>query len=153
MLPEFKTPTDKRADVDKHDSIKPPEWEWGGDETMHPFWAAKRLTAAQLKRLRDQTKVGTQKPRFNCALTDFTMSVVAIAAPHGSCVNTTRNVVFQALTNTVPVRKGEELILEIAAKKSADPKPKRTLREALNDEGKTSRRPNDEKHEPQSRSM
>ena len=61
VLPEFKPPRRKRADP-KTAVADPTEvadltevaeldedaWIWNGDETMHPFWAIRRLTTAQL---------------------------------------------------------------------------------------------------------
>ena len=98
---------------------------------MHPFWAVRRLTAAQLRKLQDETKKGLPKPRFNCGLTDFTMSNVSIAAPCGHCVNVTRNVTIQVLTNTAAVLKDEELILEISGKRPAEKKGNATLSHVL----------------------
>ena len=110
-------------------------WIWGetSDETMHPFWAVRRLTEAQLKMeqatFTDTT--GKLKPRFNCRLEECAISNVIIAAPKDNCLNLTRTITIPFLTNSMPLQNGEEFIIEVAAKKAAASQHKRNWRDAM----------------------
>ena len=130
--PEFSLPKPTGDDVEACG------WEWGGDETMHPFWAVRRLTAAQMRKLYDESKPGEIRPRFNCVLADFTMSNVTLAAPLAthvdSVLNVTRKVIVQYMTNCMAVQEGEELFIEVANKKPPDAKNKNSMRQALQGE-------------------
>jgi hypothetical protein len=110
---------------------------------MHPFWAVRRLTASQLKKEQEKTKLGQPQSRFNCELKEFQMSLVNIAAPKDKCLNLTRTLHMQMLTNSMPLKKGEELILEIAVKGEKDKSTvKRSWRDALKDSQKDAERQN-----------
>jgi hypothetical protein len=167
VLPEFKSPvaqptkpqqaestqdstTEKNesSSTEKNESPSP-SWQWGdgGAETMHPFWAVRRLTASQLIKEQEKTKLGYPQSRFNCELKEFQMSLVNIAAPKDKCINLTRILHMQLLTNSIPLRKGEELILEVAAKgKRVESSGKRTWRDAhhesVKDAKKLGKKPN-----------
>jgi hypothetical protein len=136
VLPEFKSPVDKRTPTQKKEEASSPSWQWGdgGAETMHPFWAVRRLTATQLRKEQETTKLGQPQSRFNCELIDFQMSIVTIAAPKNKCMNSTRTIHMQLLTNSMPLKKGEELILEIILKeKKKAETAKRSWRDAQKD--------------------
>jgi hypothetical protein len=83
VLPEFKSPVDKRTPTQMKEEESSPSWHWGegGAETMHPFWAVRRITATQLRKEQEAKKIGQPQSRFNCELIDFQMSLVSIAAP------------------------------------------------------------------------
>ena len=79
---------------------------------MHPFWAVRRLTEAQLKMGQPTCtdKIGKSKPRFNCRLEELPISNVIITAPKGDCLNLTRTITITFSTNSIPFKDGEELI-------------------------------------------
>jgi hypothetical protein len=144
VLPEFKFPADLRT-AEQRQASAPIEWEWGagGVETMHPFWAVRRILAAQLKMEQDRVGIGASKPRFNCKVEARLIHIVGISAPNGVCLNMTRIVELPFIVNTESLRMGEELILEMKPRlppPATQPKPvKRTWREqeaALSKNGK-----------------
>ena len=44
IQPEWKQPSDDRTDVQKKEAPTTNVWNWAGDETLHPFWAVRRMT-------------------------------------------------------------------------------------------------------------
>ena len=127
-VPEFKGPADVRTPSDLELGV-PPRWQWSENVTMHPFWAVRRLTASQLAKEQLALPVGKAKPHFNCELTEKTITDVSLCALHGARMNTTRIVTIQCLTNTQPLRKGEELLLEIQEQQLKDAPRKRTWKD------------------------
>ena len=130
LLPEFKFP--KQQDVERD------LWAWneGGEDTMHPFWAVRRMTAQQMARAKVEVAAGKPPPRFNCELVVRSISLVCVGAMEGHSLNRTRIFEVPFLTNIQEMMQGEELILEVTGRR-ADPKvTKRTWREALRDEQK-----------------
>ena len=110
-------------------------WLWTQNETMHPFWAVRRLTHKQLSAEAHRAHVdGKMQPRFNCAIKKHMMSCVAVGAVGTEHLNTTRTCQISFLTNSVDVKEGEELVLEVADKKGVETKPKRTWRDAFREE-------------------
>ena len=110
---------------------------WGprGHETMHPFWAVRRMTQKQLARevaLAAEGKYhGTMRPRFNCGTEAITLSCVTVGVVRSETVNTTRVFDVPFLTNTVDLEEGEELILEVREKSRAKEQQKRTWKQAF----------------------
>ena len=90
------------------------EWSWGegSEETMHPFWAVRRLTQKQLEQERVNQPLGQIKKRFNCKLQTLSLSAVNIATAKGKCLNLTRLLHVPFLTNAFAVQKDEELMLD-----------------------------------------
>lgn len=146
VLPEFKPPVKKQssntavAGTAVADPQTPPadEWLWGEGslETMHPFWAVRRLTEKQLQQLKvhlQGKRIDQRPPRFNCDLQVKTLSVVTMASVAGNCFNRTRILEMPFMVNTGPLEEGEELIYEIKekAKKAA---PKRSWKDADKDQ-------------------
>ena len=82
---------------------------------MHPFWAVRRMTAPQLAQVKAAlpTTGAQMAPRFNCEINMVPISAVTIAATGGQLLNRTRLIDVPFLTNSAPLVKGEELILEI----------------------------------------
>jgi hypothetical protein len=127
LIPEFSVPRlkDSKAAAVADDttrSLAMNEWVWdvSKTETMHPFWGVKRLTSDQLeKEVSEQLKKGGTEPisRFNCELKMTTLNAVNIVVINASSLNQSRMFEIPFLTNFVPVKKGEELILEIHTKK------------------------------------
>ena len=147
MLPEFKSPKKKAAKaavaeaaVAEGAPAMAPEWIWneGGEDTMHPFWGVRRMTAKQLARAKLDVKPGKMAPRFNCELTLHTMSLVCVSSMKGPALNRTRIFQLPFMTNCKEILKDEELIFEIAEAKKTKPagKDKRSWRDVMRDEDK-----------------
>ena len=128
VLPEFKHPKKKEstavADSTKA-AVADPVWMWGegGEDSMHPFWAVRRMTAAQLKLEQINPVDGKPTIRFNCEMTTRTMNAVCIGAGLGTDTSVTRTRVIEApfLSNSHDIVKGEELVLEVKEKKKKPP--------------------------------
>ena len=117
-----------------------PVWKWSalGDETMHPFWAVRRMTSPQLALARAQTKAGETPPRFNCEITTKQVSSVNVGSFGAAVVNRTRLMDVPFLTNSHPLQQNEEFILEIEPKRKEEPKGNKraTSRDMLKHEEK-----------------
>ena len=59
---------------------------------------------------------GKMQPRFNCAIKKYVMSCVTVGSVGTEDLNTTRTCQISFLTNSVDVKEGEELVLEVAEK-------------------------------------
>ena len=124
-IPEFTPPVDIRSDYEKEQEVSP-RWKWTEKDTMNPFWALRRLTAPQLKKEQNNMPEGKMKPQFNCEIVDRTCSNVLLCSLRGRVLNTTRIVTVPCITNTAPLREGEELLLEIPEQVKAQKEGKRT---------------------------
>ena len=90
---------------------------------MHPFWAVRRLTKAQLDEEAAQvTKrnlaavAGSLEPvpSFNCELQDLVQNNCAVCKEGTQTLpNVNRQIKLPMMMNTKPLERGEELILEI----------------------------------------
>ena len=103
IVPEFKTP----ADV-SDDSAGAAEWEYDGTETMHPFWAVRRMTPDALRR----ATTSLCPLRHNVELTSkqlHTMVVGSLGERHG-IVDSCYRVVVPFWTNPFKLMPFEELI-------------------------------------------
>ena len=107
-------------------------WAWGlpGDQTMHPFWAVRRMTQKQLSR---EIALGQKQLRFNCRMEVQNLSCVSIGVVKSQSLNTTRLFEIPFMTNAENLEKGEELIMEVSEKKK-ETKGKRTWRDAWKDQ-------------------
>ena len=134
--PEFKGPTKNKADaaVAEADGESQPDWVWGppGTETMHPFWAVRRMNAKQLAKEAVDAKLTKMKPRFNCGLVTLTVTNVTVGVVKGSdlrgdtAINSTKCCEVPFLTNTQDLEEGEELILEVQEKANVFKPPPRS---------------------------
>ena len=149
LVPELKMPKqkgDSTAVADNTavaDSDKAPEWIWnqGGGETMHPFWAVRRMTAQQLAKAALQTEPGETKPRFNCEVVVRQMTSCIVSTIEGNVYSRARMFDVPFLTNRDEVKKGEELLLEISEKqKTKGGEKKRTWRDADNEDEKNAQK-------------
>jgi len=152
VLPEFKAPSQNKTDaaVAGSSESKPEiEWVWGNGnaETMHPFWAVRRLTTKQLQnevedKTNEQKQTGVRPmfPSFNCELTEIIHSVVNIATVGNGVVNCTRLVHVPYLTNSKPLAKGEELILQVVTQTKPRQPAKRTWRDVHQQEEKKAKK-------------
>ena len=139
LLPEFKSP--KRQDDKNHGwewNLLNPGWEWnqGGEDTMHPFWAVRRMTAQQLARAKVEVATGKPAPRFNCELVMRSISLVCVGAMERHSLNRTRIFEVPFLTNSEEVMEGEELILEVSEKRTDPKTTKRSWRDAMRDQNR-----------------
>ena len=132
VVPEFKPP-DRRAD---NPAVADPtaadlEWAWSplNDNTMHPFWAVRRMTETQLRREVKDTAFGKLTPRFNCELKAQQVSGVLLVSVREELGNLTRFLDVPFLTNKYPLQQGEELILEIPEQRKVDKGVKRQWRD------------------------
>ena len=105
--PEWKAP----KEMDHLNIFGVQEWEWAGDETMHPFWAIRRLGATQLSKEppEDKTVAG-----FTAAMTAKEFTVVTVGCVQNQSVAMTLVVQIPVITNAKIMDKGTELILEQA---------------------------------------
>ena len=109
--PEYKMPEESKVKLDDAVASNVRAWEFKGDETLHPFWAAERLTEDERRK--------AQKGPFNLKFEDKVFSAVTVGASGGGSISVTFTVVVPIMTNAVDVKKGEELCLEETRKKEA----------------------------------
>jgi len=148
VIPEFKGPLQTRehtAVAGASGSNEDIEWVWGQGraETMHPFWAVRRLTPEQLDKdveaciKRNKTAVaGKQEaiPSINCELEEQVHSFVHIATVGQCVVNCTRLIKVPFLTNIKALKKGEELLLSLVVQVKEKRAVKRTWRDVSKEE-------------------
>ena len=81
------------------------------------------MTAPQLAQAKAAlpTTGAQMAPRFNCEINMVPISAVTIAATGCQLLNRTRLIDVPFLTNSAPLVKGEELILEIQEKRKDKP--------------------------------
>ena len=113
---EFRAPKMAGGNEDIKDAN--PEWLWSKDdsETMHPFWAVKRLTSSQMKKSQNeweaQEKKDGVKPRFNCQLKLCTFEHVT-SGEAGAQSTVHRSIEVPFMVNSVDLRKDEQLFFEV----------------------------------------
>ena len=118
MHPEWKHPADVAVAGDGA-AVAARVWEWTGDETMHPFWAVRRLTQDQLQK----EALGTQ---FNCSLVEKDFQVVTVGAYNGDSIAMSCTVKLSFMENTVPLPRGAELLWLAAKAKSKEAQKRET---------------------------
>ena len=139
LLPEFKAP----AQNPKHEGKDEPAFKWSKDysESMHPFWAVRRIPRHKLEEeqkavLQDIRKTGIQRnvPAFNCEIVSKVHPTMCIASMGTQSVTSTRFVTMPFMTNTKAVVRGEELICELAKAKKPQVQKKRDWRDVVREE-------------------
>ena len=78
---------------------------------MHPCWALRRLSVDNAKK---------EGKCINCVFTEKTFTCVSIGAAGEGSVSMTVSVSVPVVTNSMPIKAGEELILELVSKKPAE---------------------------------
>ena len=129
IVPEFKVPT--RASSESKPAVCVEDgWTFddGSPDTMHPYWAVRRLSAQHLEKERSETKAGNWLPRFTCEVRYVELSSVCVFA-RITCGNATRNCKVPFITNIGKLEEGEELILEVAHKEKQQKPKARTWRQ------------------------
>ena len=135
VMPEFKVP-EKETHLKTAVADEAPGWIWKGNESMHPFWAVRRMTEKQMQHAQvSHNAVNGLRPQFNCKLEIQSLSCVCIAIVGGQAMNRTRIVELPFLINNIPVEEGEELILKIEEKEKKAV-AKRSWQTAMKDEDK-----------------
>ena len=148
LNPEFKAPTLKAVkDASAADSAAvADEWICSsiGDDTMHPFWAVRRMTAKQLAmEIASQKCVGADgvlkvqklRPRFNCRMELQQVSCCTVGVVKSQSVATTRVYQVPFLINSLDLEEDEQLILEVDEKRDKEAK-KRGWKEAFKEDEK-----------------
>jgi hypothetical protein len=93
-----------------------PIWKWKGDETMHPYWAVRRISVAQLKEEAGKT-MPFNNIEYNMHLVPKTYNVVGVGAFGSTTLSTTFEVVIHMFVNIDDMVEGEEMVFESVAKK------------------------------------
>ncbi len=140
VLPEFKIAQDHLVQFGQSQWTHPSRFE-GSDETMHPFWAVRRMTKRQLAREVTDQKPGKPSLSFNCELKIHTISAVTVGLVHAQVTNRTRLFEVPFLSNKVSLLPGEELILEIDDNNKQKEGKKRTWRDSVKDNAKKKKQP------------
>ena len=84
-------------------------WEFQGEETLHPFWAVRRLSIQQQRKEKIQA--------VNCEITHKAYTAVIVGEDgDASTVSYSYEVGVPFITNSIDIKSGQELILEIAEK-------------------------------------
>ena len=125
LNPEFKAPAPTAvAAVPGGDSAER-EWIYSKDqsETLHPFWAVRRITDTALQQEKDQVTMQMKKtgetsriPVFNCELVTQIHTACNTATPWGQNLTSTTNVHVPYICNVKDVVEGEELIVRHVAR-------------------------------------
>jgi hypothetical protein len=127
-MPEFSAPPSQAAAVKgqpavAESAVAARTWLWGegGGETMHPFWAVRRLTRKQLaKAVAEQQELQAKDPsdtqpqlRFNCVIERQALSGVNVGLMHKQLLNLTRTFDVPFIVNNEDLKQGEVLVLEL----------------------------------------
>jgi hypothetical protein len=123
VIPEFKIPKPVETTAvaatavedSAHELPAPPMWIYneGGPDSLHPFWAVRRMTEQKLSATNEAYKVATPiKPPIhaNCVICLQKVSLLSISVllpPLG----TARVISIPFITNDVKIGKGDELIM------------------------------------------
>ena len=141
LLPEFKAPAVVTASPGEGEDEQAFKWSKDDSESMHPFWAVRRITSRKLEEeqkavLEDIRKRGQQRnvPEFNCEIVSQTHPTMCIASMGTQSVTSTRFVTMPFMTNVKAVVRGEELICELAQAKKPEVKKKRDWRDVAKEE-------------------
>ena len=106
--PEWKIPKDElKPNLASEEPTT--EWLWAGEETMHPCWAVRRLTPAKIA---NEPK-GSNAVAFNMGLKEFEYTNVSVGTFQRKSITLTMMITVPMLTNTKPITKGTELVLEV----------------------------------------
>ena len=97
---------------------------WNGDESMHPFWAIRRMPAS---------KVTADTP-FNMAIQHISLNTVTVGAVDGQSVSMTAEVIVPFLTNTIEIPLNGELRLEVEEVRPKECPKKRTWKTCVADD-------------------
>ena len=114
--PEYKLPEDVTPEETAAVAAKTLVWEWKGDETLHPFWAIKRLSRDALQQLLHKNRAARMSAEFNMEYVERDFNVVTVGQITGDSTSITLTVSVPMLTNTSALQAGDEVLAEVAAK-------------------------------------
>jgi hypothetical protein len=100
VVPEWKGP---KCNFEQGD-IDAGEWVWVADESMHPFWAIRRLP---------ETKAQDHDHQFNMMCEEVTFASVIAGVVDGKTTSTTAEATVPFLTNNVEISKNAEMLLQV----------------------------------------
>jgi hypothetical protein len=86
-------------------------WKWIGAESMDPYWVVSRWTIAELRKW--QTVDPTSTVRFNMDVAHVQRMALSVSCSSHAIAH---SVIVPILTNTVALRKGDQLRLEVVPK-------------------------------------
>ena len=131
LLPEFKAPTAVAANPGEGQDEQRLIYSKDDSESMHPFWAVRRISDAALQAERQavlaeirSTGPSRNVPEFNCEIVTKVHPTMCIASIGAQSVTSTRFISVPFITNVKDVVQGEELICELVAR----PKPKKVAK-------------------------
>ena len=78
------------------------------NDTMHPFWAVRRMTRSQLAKEIKKTNVQTVPLKFNTELDEFEIEAAYVVSVGDFCARGTFKLKFPFLTNSVPLVANED---------------------------------------------
>ena len=110
--PEYKLPEESKEKLDDAVASDVCAWEWKGNESLHPFWAVERFTEEERRK--------AQKGAFSLKCENKEFAAVTVGTSGGDSIAITLAVGVPIMTNSVDVKKGEELFLENTTRKDAD---------------------------------
>ena len=112
VIPEFRAPEDCTTAQQAASVGGTRTWRWDGTESMHPYWAVRRLTRDQM--ISTCTHDDARVTRCRIKEVAFTMTSV-VATTIGSCSAATDccTVIIPMLTNEEKFCKGMELVIEV----------------------------------------
>ena len=119
LLLELKVPTAVAVKPGEDEGEVKFNYSKDDSESMHPFWAVRRINNAKLQEERQAILVDIQRtgekknlPEFNCEIVTKVYLVACIASLLEKTVSSTRSVSVPFITNVKDVVKGEELICQ-----------------------------------------
>ena len=143
LLPEFKAPAAVAASPGEGEDERAFKWSKDDSESMHPFWAVRRIPSSKLAEeqkavLEDIRKTGQQRnvPAFNCEIVYKVHTTVCIASMGAQKVCSTRFITMPFITNVKDVVLGEELICELVKPHKPEKKRKLNWQEVRKEEEK-----------------
>ena len=141
LLPEFKAPTAVAANPGEGQDEQRLIYSKDDSESMHPFWAVRRISNAKLQDERKavvdeirKTKAKLNVPEFNCEIVTKVHPTMCIASVGAQSVTSTRFVSVPFITNVKDVVQGEELICELLAPPKTKKEAKRNWRDVDREE-------------------
>ena len=130
LCPEFKAPTAVAAKPGEGQDAQKLIYSRDNSESMHPFWAVRRIDARTLTQEQQAvldriTQPGESEkvPEFNCQIMFKRHPIMSIASAGEQKLTSTRFISVPFMTNTNDVVQGEELICELTVR----PKPKKVV--------------------------
>ena len=124
--PELKLPTATEPSAELLLMGLAADWEWKGDESLHPFWAVRRLTPAQLA----SEPKSSRAAGFNVSLQTEQVSHVTVGKFKGTSWSKTHVVSIPVLTNLEHIKRGTELVLQADVAEKKEKIKKRTWKDS-----------------------